>query len=425
MIKNLQISNFDKLGHKILFLLLFALGFILIDFIFNLTYINFVYLFILEIILLINKFKSRSIITIILLFSSLWSVEFIITDSLGWALSSGIVTNQLKLFFQLLIVGFLPLFFVPIKENIKSNESYNGSLWNFKLIFFVSLFITVFKINGVVVLGGVNGGFEGYTDNLEKGSGIIEYVLILFCFLFLFKNVSRVFKVLRTILILVYIIKCNLYGFRIQGIMASVLLYNVFIASRVSTFKSVLIFFPGVILAMLLGLAKHTDKLELALLLNNDAIESTHMGTTISGTIALKSYPTSYTASVFSIVTWIIPPSVLAEKFPELYPSKYAQDKLGAAGGMPFPITGYLFASIIGVLVFSSIFCYFFYIIINSNKSSLFHFLSLVIIVFFPRWILYDFVNFGIRTVIYSFLFFVIMNTIDKYFLKSTILKRN
>lgn len=417
----IQNAELNKISFKLIILTTILFSVLILDLFFNFHYNTYVYIFFIEIILLIYKFRFRSIITIILLFSSLWSIEFIITDNLNWGLSIGIVTSQLKKFFMLLCLGFLPLFFLLKPKENKLSTNYKGTHFSFNLILIIVSVITLFKINGVVVLGGSNGGFEGYTDNLEKGSGIIEYVLILFCYLFLFKKVNRFQNYARTLIVLIYIVKCNLYGFRIQGIMASVLLFYIFFSDRISALKSALIFFPSVLLAMLLGLAKHTDQLNFALLLNNDAIESTHMGTTISGTIALNSYPTSYVASALSIVTWVVPPAFLAEKFPELYPSKYAQDKLGAAGGMPFPVTGYLFAKFFGLVVFSIIFCYFFYVILNSNKSNLFQFLSMVIIVFFPRWILYDFVNFGIRTLVYSFLFFVIINTIDKKIFKSKI----
>lgn len=417
----IQNAELNKISFKLIILTTILFSVLILDLFFNFHYNTYVYIFFIEIILLIYKFRFRSIITIILLFSSLWSIEFIITDNLNWGLSIGIVTSQLKKFFMLLCLGFLPLFFLLKPKENKLSTNYKGTHFSFNLILIIVSVITLFKINGVVVLGGSNGGFEGYTDNLEKGSGIIEYVLILFCYLFLFKKVNRFQNYARTLIVLIYIVKCNLYGFRIQGIMASVLLFYIFFSDRISALKSALIFFPSVLLAMLLGLAKHTDQLNFALLLNNDAIESTHMGTTISGTIALNSYPTSFVASALSIVTWVVPPAFLAEKFPELYPSKYAQDKLGAAGGMPFPVTGYLFAKFFGLVVFSIIFCYFFYVILNSNKSNLFQFLSMVIIVFFPRWILYDFVNFGIRTLVYSFLFFVIINTIDKKIFKSKI----
>ncbi len=399
---------------KLLLLIFITIGFYLLDSYYSFSFWIYAYLFFLESFFLIFRFRNYTIVIVLLLFSSLWGLEFIITDILGWGLSSGIIVSQLKFFYILLILAYLPLFFINISSLKLTENKFQVSKYFFYLVFFLSLYITVFKINGVVVLGGSNGGYSGYVDNLEAGSGLIEYVLIFFCYLFLYKNLNFFERILRLLLILIFIVKCNLYGFRIQGIMAVLLLFYVIFSNKISALKTIIVFFPTVILAMLLGLAKHTDNLDLALLLNNDAIESTHMGTIISGTIALKSYPINYGYSLLSLITWIFPPSLLTSSIPELYPSVYSQKFLGAAGGMPFPITGYLFGNYFGVLIIGIIAAFFVYLIINSSKNNLFKFLSMVLITFFPRWILYDFVNFGIRTFIYSLLLFVFFASIDR-----------
>ena len=312
--------------------------------------------------------------------------------------------------------AYLPLFFlnIPKLQFYTTVNKFRVNKSIYYLVFTISSLITIFKINGVIVLGGSNGGYSGYVDNLESGSGLIEYVLILFCYLFLFNDLSHFNKFIRFLLVFIFIVKCNLYGFRIQGIMAIVLLFYVYFSKKISALKTIIIFFPTVILAMLLGLAKHTDNLDLALLLNNDAIESTHMGTVISGTIALKTYPINYGYSILSLITWVLPPSFLTSKLPELYPAVYSQKYLGAAGGMPFPVTGYLFGNFLGVLIIGIITAFFIYIVLNTNKNNIFRFLAMVIISFFPRWILYDFVNFGIRTLIYAFLLFLFLTSINK-----------
>jgi hypothetical protein len=399
---------------KITGLVFFSIIVISFDLFYTFDYRVYVNLFFLELLFLVYRYKRFTIIIILLLFSSLWGLEFIITDLLGWGISSGIVISELKLFYMILIIAYLPLFFlnIPVQRNTDFNFRINK--WVYYLVFFFACFITIFKINGVVVLGGSNGGYSGYVDNLDSGSGLIEYVLILFSYLFLFKDLTRLDKFFRLLIVLIFILKCNLFGFRIQGIMAILLIFYVFFAKKISAFKTILIFFPTVIIAMLLGLAKHTDNLELSLLLNNDAIESTHMGTVISGTIALKSYPINYFNSILSLITWILPPSMLSVKMPELYPSVYSQKFLGAAGGMPFPVTGYLIANFIGVFIFGLMAALFIYIILNSEKNNFLRYLSMVVITFFPRWILYDFVNFGIRTLIYSCILFLILSLLDK-----------
>ena len=411
--------------------ILFLFGIVIVyylDLLNSFSYWTCVYLFFIELLLLIYRFRDYTIIIVLLLFSSLWGIEFIITDLFGWGLSSGIVIGELKLFYILLILGYLPLFFLNIPkqklfDNINKKFSINKSVFYF--VFIIATFITMFKINGVVVLGGSNGGYSGYVDNLESGSGLIEYVLILFCYLFLFSDLNKLERFLRLIIIIIFIVKCNLYGFRIQGIMAALLLFYILFSKKVSALKVILIFFPTVVLAMLLGLAKHTDNLDLALLLNNDAIESTHMGTVISGTVALKTYPINYGYSILSLITWILPPSLLTSSLPELYPSVYSQKFLGAAGGMPFPITGYLFGNYIGVIIIGIIAAFFVYIILNYSKSNLFKFLSMVIVSFFPRWVLYDFVNFGIRTLIYAFILFLLLASLDRtIFSKNTFISK-
>ena len=92
---------------KFIFVLLGIIIIYFFDSLISFNYWFYVYLFFIELLFLIYRFRNNTIIIVLLLFSSLWGLEFIISDLLGWGISS-------VLFEDFIVIFYCSYFFVSI-----------------------------------------------------------------------------------------------------------------------------------------------------------------------------------------------------------------------------------------------------------------------------------------------------------------------
>lgn len=113
--------------------------------------------------------------------------------------------------------------------------------------------ITFTLIKGGIVVGS-DSGYSDYIDNLDANSGIAEYMLVIIFVSFLFAQ-GRIQRFAWRIVVLVFIVKLALIGFRVVALMASLAFlwsFNVNLRAK----SLIIIFVAGFFLFSFLGIIK-------------------------------------------------------------------------------------------------------------------------------------------------------------------------
>ncbi len=257
-----------------------------------------------------------------------------------------------------------------------------------------------FGIKGTVVLGA---GYDAYRENLAGGSGLIEYLLILFVLMASFRR-GRHDNYLFALVLAFYVLKCAALGFRVQAIMGALLSVYVFLGT-VSSRSIVILGVIGAGVGLVLGALKHTLDLDWAMLvMNGDYIQTAHNGALVSSTVGWDVLDLDPVECISVVFAWIFPRSMVVDAIPWAYPMSYVQQFARTPGGMLFGPYGYVVGGWVGVAAVGGLIA----MLASTLRLSMYSprskrvafYCGLVFFIFFPRWVLYDFGSYGVRSVV-------------------------
>lgn len=272
--------------------------------------------------------------------------------------------------------------------------------------------LVIFGVQGEVVVGA---GYQAYRDNIAQGSGLIEYSLLFFVFLAVQVD-DRLTRWLFGGLVAFYFVKCALLGFRVQAVMSALIFVAVYLR-HVSAGRMLFLAAGGFIVALLLGGLKHSgDLMENAALLNAGYIQSPHSGSLASSTNILGFLQLTWLERLQMAWTFWVPFDWVDEFLPWGQPGKYIQTKVPTPGGVLAGVHAYLIAGLPGVFLTGFGLAWAIRAHVKSFPSidarlvSLIKGSALVVLVFSPRWALYDLGNYGFRMVFtYAILAFLVL----------------
>lgn len=261
----------------------------------------------------------------------------------------------------------------------------------------LGFFIVSFLIKGQAAIG----DYEAYRGNLASGSGIIEYFLFLIVIIASFEG-SKTSNRIFALLIIFYVFKCALFGFRVQAIMGAMAAIFIF-TPHLDTKKILLLAVLGGIVGLFLGALKHSVDIDVnSLVLAGSYIQTPHAGSMTSSTVALNHISPGLLEVMSLPLSMSLPHGLLGEIIPWAYPMVYIQKFSPTPGGMLFGVYGYLFMNAAGSILVGIAISYIADRLRPSTEriDALVMYSALAFFIFFPRWYLYDFGAYGIRTFI-------------------------
>ncbi|ASG00938.1 hypothetical protein CEG15_12430 [Vibrio anguillarum] len=293
--------------------------------------------------------------------------------------------------------------------------SKNLEIYESKLILRVLMllaFIATVSIKGSVALFIGDVGYSTYQENLRGGSGIIEYTLMIFISCLFYKKNKKEYYLLVG-LILFYCLKMTLLGFRVQSLISILVITFLVLKKNPSVKVNISICVLGFLFMVVYGIVKEgvnvfEDGFSFNILVDTryGYIQSHQHGVLSSGSIIL-SHPNEELLNIL-----YIPATFLASIFPRfligtqlefMYPSIYVQNFEYTPGGGFFSVQMYsllgiggVIASLLFLMITFSKFC-------SANCNKFILVMGITLLCFFPRWISYDFLNFGLRTVLLTF----------------------
>lgn len=359
------------------------------------------------------KYRDVPLVFVVALFLLISPFEVLITQLFGLDYYYLVVHGQIgfAIYLQsMLCVPALALFVEPARVERSGGSPLSNGLQ--AILLFVGYFLVAFGVRGRSVL---EGGYDVYRENIAQGSGLIEYLLLLFVFVAVQLN-HKFTRWLFGGLLAFYFFKCALLGFRVQAVMSALILVAVLL-KNVSGGRMLLLAVAGFCFALLLGGLKHSgDLVENAALLNSGYIQSPHSGSLVSSTNILSFVDLAWFDGLKILWAFWVPFDWVAEYVPWGQPGKFVQSMVPTPGGVLAGVYAYLVAGVPGVIVVGLCFAWVIraYICPSDSESNSFLVLkrgvALVVLAFAPRWALYDLGNYGFRMAFtYALLTFAVL----------------
>jgi len=297
----------------------------------------------------------------------------------------------------------------------------------FFLCLFCILIVTFVLLKGAIVVGS-DSGYADYIDNLDANSGVAEYSLIIVFVSFLFVR-NRMQRLIWRIVVLAFIIKLALIGFRVVALMATLALFYSFDFKPKAKLLGAF-FVLGFFLFSLLGILKEgqqsVDEIFSSLLfaMHGDNAVSHHINVLwASAKLILlvdigeiDAYRRIYFL-FYLLVNSLIPAGLIVELSGVPYLGTWLQQSGNSSGGGH--ISSFLFVAggPILVLTFGYLFGLFFRIALSNRHGLVVNFVRaffLMTLLTFPRWISYDIGNFLLKLPNYAAFLIVFIGLLSR-----------
>ncbi|TDM56051.1 hypothetical protein [Aliivibrio fischeri] len=250
--------------------------------------------------------------------------------------------------------------------------------------------------------------YSAYQENIKGATGLNEYLILLSCIFVLF-NKTKITRFVISLLLSFYIFKSVIYGFRVQALMQFVVLYFIVLNRDVKSKYLFVLLISGFFLMLLYGFAKEGMQFEqfgLDLLVDTryGYAQSHQQGVLSASTVMLnyQEYVPNFFINIPSVLSVsTIPRGLIGDIFPWAYPSSFVQNFEYTPGGGLFTTQIYFLLGFPGLIIISFIMTLIIgkFIAFDKEKPSpIVAIFSIVALVFFPRWISYDFFNYYVRS---------------------------
>lgn len=308
--------------------------------------------------------------------------------------------------------------YIPLREKIFKIRNRGFYYVVFVLIFLLS----IFGFDGEIVFLSES-PYMSYISNLEKNSGIVEYMIILLIILWLLED-SKVKKYMTKFLFVFILFKLFLLGFRVQFLMYLLLFYIFYLDGKVKTWTFVFYTLIGYIFANFFGVLKEIGIKDVSTIFNridylftgssNEFILSHFTGVITSSMVIIGNltYEDRFMSMIGTFINAILPNSIVNSFIPQVNIPKYVflyKDKL--PGGLFFPTEFYLKFGMLGPIFLG----YFLSLIFNKTLSSMYnakqftYLYSILVFSEMPRWLFYTQVDYLFRQAFYMFFIYLLL----------------
>ncbi|NOH45052.1 hypothetical protein F0259_14730 [Vibrio cyclitrophicus] len=290
------------------------------------------------------------------------------------------------------------------------------------LVLFVYLIGTLYLSGGNIFES--DASYSAYRDNLKGASGLNEYLILLSCIFVVFKK-NNVTRCLISLAISLYIFKSVIYGFRVQALMQFILLYFIIVNKDIKSRYLFIVLIFGFLLMLVYGFTKEGMQVEnigLELLVDTRyGYAQSHQQGVLSSSTAILNYQGN-TPNIFinipSVLTaTVVPRGLVGDIVPWAYPSSFVQNYQYTPGGGLFTTQVYFLLGFPGLFIISFFMLFIFSVFLNFERCKpdpISALLFTVAVVFFPRWVSYDFFNYYAR----SAFILVCLYLLIRFFLK-------
>jgi len=308
--------------------------------------------------------------------------------------------------------------YIPLRLKVKK---YNSPIM-FYLIYTITFALVIFKIDGEVIYF-TSEPYKSYIRNLEKMSGLPEYLIIFYIILWLFET-KKYQRVLLQFLFIFICIKLFLLGFRVVVLMYIMLFYILYLDKYYKVYKVAFFIFLGYIFSYIYGIAKvigfeklfSIDFLMNVNLLshNSEFILSHFTGVITSSLVIIEEFSFNILTSIGFILNIFIPPVILQKILPQAQPTVYVSTYItGFPGGVYFPVFFYTSFWFLGPIIFGIFISWIFNKAFNTSRfSNFFIIYSIIIFSTLPRWFFYTQTDYLFRFLVYFYLLISAYNVI-------------
>lgn len=361
-----------------------------------------------EEILIIVKYKEMQIMQLLMLYLFAYFLYLIPYFFFHYQLSeyskfqNPVYYNKISFLFFLFYLGVL---FVPFKDKyVVSRRLFDrvhikiskGKKIIYYILILIALFVSMRQGQNVLVS---DSSYELYRENLESVNGFPLYLILLLVFFPIINDWNKKNKIIFAGIMLIISLFCISRGIRMVLAPAVILVYMVFFEGTLSRKKFWLLMVVGYVFFIFVNALKMNAEMQITMLLSEGSEEMiiSHHADILYSSAACFGLINDGTLSIMEripltfsfIIETIIPPSYISDefKFPHI-----VNIHSETGGGGLFLSGAFLMWGYAGVLLFG-------YVITRIlTKSYCSHTVgvlsilsSIVIIVFFPRWMSYDY----------------------------------
>lgn len=376
----------------------------------GLTY--FAWLHALELALLSFLYRKHTLLLGFLVFNFLFSLELLVAVYMGLPLVQALRQEHIPeiYFLGTLLFAFL---FIPAPAAANAGkylfEPHLDARWLVPPLLLTGFLLVAFAFTGEIAIGRE---YDAYLENIEETSGIVDYLLYLFIFIGLIKR-DRGQNIAFVLLLVFYLAKTALLGFRVHSIMAVIALYALIYRRNLAPWKSLLLLAIGYVAATYLGYLK--DGLTLAaepdlslfglMDTRHGYFQSHHMGVITASSVVLDyldSFPDALTSLGATILAGFAQPVALKPHLPWIYVDHWVRQMEPTPGGFYFPVGFLALYGLAGVVAAGALLSVLVRQSLAGGQERLPAVATLFITLFvlFPRWVSYEPIIFGLRPVI-------------------------
>lgn len=368
---------------------------------------------------LIFKFRKRTLFTLLIFFITLFPFDFLLVYFSGANFFDGLDFKNINLVFLTCAIPLSFFLLIETPRNYLSNytlDFIHDNTVKFSIIF-------VYFVGTMYLSGGnifeSSQSYSAYQDNIKGASGLNEYLILLSCFFVLYKQ-TRITKVLIFIALSFYVFKSATFGFRVQVLMQCIVLFFIMVNKDIKSKYLFVSLISGFFLMLVYGFAKEgmdIDKIGFELLVDTRyGYAQSHQQGVLSSSSAILNYK-DYVPNIFinlpSILSAsVIPRRLVGDLFPWAYPSSFVQNFQYTPGGGLFTTQIYFLLGFPGLIVISFLMTLLFSKVIvfrNERPKAVITILFVVAVVFFPRWVSYDFFNYYVRNSVTLILLYLLL----------------
>lgn len=295
----------------------------------------------------------------------------------------------------------------------------------FYVLFFTTLFSILFLFRGETIYFNSN-SYSTYVSNLGKESGLPEYLLVIFPIIYIYAS-SKFKNNLLFILLIIYMLKLFLLGYRVQMTMGILMMYLLFFDIKFKP-KSILVLglfgFVGMsFFGMLKEGISNPKILELFFNTERGFILSHHTGVLYSSAVYIGLISDEIIerislmiGGIGFLINFILPGRFVRDVIPESQIHQLGKQFASYGGGGLPEVYIYVYFGITGVILLAYFLSKLINYNINNTNSHNIYFSLFVIVALatFPRWLSYDPANFLFRLPLYCLVIYFVIQILSK-----------
>lgn len=380
---------------------------------------------------IVIAFRCASIplLQLVVFFCALFPFYCSAFSSFSLSISDYVEYQQEALFAEFLTVHSLFMIGISLAVPYANDVKYlspnfprfgNAVIYSFLICVII---VSALSFRGVNIFTAPN-PYLAYVDNLSVESGLPEYLLVILFLAIMFLPKARLARMMLAAACMVYTYKLLVLGYRVQLLMALLVLFVSFGELKLKRHYALFAFFLGFVVFSFLGYIKDGGISELSLAdvffdTSPGFVLSHHTGVIYSSLAVLGesgkgSIPLydQLMSALGLLLNSIVPSAIVNEHIPQANLGLYVRSLTDTAGGIYAPVVFHVTTfSYIGPLAFGFAVGWLFNSAASvrqlhmnvrvSRRSMCLALFAIMIFSTFPRWVSYDIGNFMLRLPLY------------------------